>query len=332
MKKSLSLQQRLAVLIGALCLPVYHAAAQPPVVDSGECLYLVGAPGGAPAAETEERTTFSRVLDVCTQPAQVDLNRDGENMIQAWIDLDPSILPSERACELEGSIGHVFEASGEIDSPVRAWASMRGRVNAEILNEISIFGKTSLFRLRARVIEHSDAGAIVVGEADILEVAATVQETRLIDEEFGASVAFFAKPGRQYGFELGLGLAARHSTLGMDVGHPGTERWARYDSIEICLAASALSGNSQADRIERDLFDRACYPGLWLPEARGGRYESARNLVALRAAQATTPPTVGINEAAARRSIERADAAAEDGDHPRACRHLAQALHHLGTP
>lgn len=316
----------LAVL--ALAIP---AAAQPPEIGAGECLYLVGAPPGAPAAETEETFEESRIYDGCRHPAQVDLNRDGPNSVQAWIEEDPFVTGQESYCRAMGLVGHSFMTAEDLPADTQAWVS----VGASLGVRLSLDGATgftpSSVDLKLRIEEVGSGGRIRLAEVTLWRLQANHRGDVTESEEGGLRVPFPARPGRQYRIALVMEAAGVGGITLLDAGRPGTELGAHYGFIEVCIESPA-GGAAGADDIERDLYERRCYPRLWLPEALGGRYGEARSLVATRLSQAVASGSPGVNDVLAERRLEEADAYSAEDQQQKACRALVHALHALTTP
>lgn len=320
--------------VGLVTLLTGPAAAQPPVVEAGECLYLVGAPAGAPAAETEERTESSRIYEACTMEAHVDLNRDGENMIQAWMAPDPAAPPVRQNCESTGAVGHLFRISPAAGGPIQATVGVRGRYAFRL--EGSGSGDGDRFGAGARVQveagELSSEGELVIIERPVADFSAHSDERRDIDDTFGVAIDLLVRPGRTYFLRLALALDATNRVLTADAGSPGSGLGVEYQSIEICVAAASIGTAAGTEALEHALYLRDCYPGIWLPVASGGQLETARDLVATRLLQAEGTGAPGVNIPVARRDLAQADAAIGDGDYQRACRSLVKSLHALTTP
>src|SRR5438132_456647 len=71
-----------SALIVVLVAPC--ALAQVPALSPGQCVYLVGAPAGAPAAATEAAGHDGIVFPICTGNAAIDEDRDRPHSLQAW--------------------------------------------------------------------------------------------------------------------------------------------------------------------------------------------------------------------------------------------------------
>jgi hypothetical protein len=101
----------LAGLALGLLSPVLSARADPPVVEPGECLYLVGAPAGAPAAAREQTREGTRVRDVChAADEHVGTNEVGPNSASVFI--ASPLGSAERGCEVAAWVGHELDAGG----------------------------------------------------------------------------------------------------------------------------------------------------------------------------------------------------------------------------
>lgn len=316
----------LAVL--ALAIP---AAAQPPEIGAGECLYLVGAPPGAPAAETEETFEESRIYDGCRHPAQVDLNRDAPNSVQAWIEEDPTISGNESYCEVLGVVGHVFATPSDLPVGTRAWVSVSASMAARISGFSTVEDAANLIEPSLRVEEVGPDEAVRLAEVPLWCFSAAVWGDLTRVESGGGRVGVEIRGGREYRVSVVVRVRGVGNFSLVDAGRPGEDLGVSYAAIEVCVENPGRSA-SASDDIERDLYERRCYPRLWLPEEVGGRYEEARSLVATRLSQASASGSPGVNEVLARRRLDEADAHSADGDQQKACRALVHALHALTTP
>lgn len=115
-----------AFLVLPLVFPGISAAAAP-VVQPGSCLYLVGAPPGAPAAAAEERDGDAGVMTECgISDAGAAINRDGENWIQAWAP-SPSFVQLNKSCVAFAWISHDFEVGPGFGAPIKGIVRVMGR-------------------------------------------------------------------------------------------------------------------------------------------------------------------------------------------------------------
>jgi hypothetical protein len=297
----------------------------------GECLYLVGAPPGAPAAETEERVEGSSVETGCTLPHGVDLNRDGENMIQAWVSRDPGVPFGQAVCALEGWVGHELTAVTEAEAPFAAWITMSGGYAGLLENAGG--SRTNTVRLGVRLVESPAGERTVVAQQSVY-----VREVEVANPPVEPAAAFSARlradlmPGRSYAVELSLWLDGQGAIESLDFGQTGAERFARYDRVEVCSGPASSGASPGTEALERDLYEGRCMPSLWMPADAGGRLDEARDLVALRLSQAAATAAPGVNERVASRRLAEADAQAVGGDYQAACRSLVQGLRALTTP
>lgn len=309
------------------------ATAQPPAIEAGECLYLVGAPPGAPAAETEETTQGTRIYDGCTLPASVEVDADGPYRVRAWMTEEPSLGPSRNVCELVGRVGHQFVVVEGGEDRLRAWVRVSGTARGLIESTLSSENVQHLARVVVIATELGPDGRPAEVARKVAFAKYTVSnERRRLDESFGVRLDFDARPGATYSVELLLELEGRANVDLIDFGRPGTDRFAGYDQVEACLGRRGSADAAARSLLEQALYRRECYPEIWLPEEQGGRLEEARDLVSLRLGQAESSGAPGIHGAGARRELERADEAIASGDHQRACQALTRAIHALTTP
>lgn len=312
-------------------LALEPARAQPPEIEAGGCLYLVGAPSGAPAAETEETFTESRIFDGCVHPARVDHNRDAPNMVQAWIEEDVLVDTGASICELQGAVGHVFRTSADLPEGTRAWislaASLSGRIRTQHVGQTD----GSRLALSIRVEEVSPTAPLRLSDTELWTFELNRESDSSRAEAGGARVPIHVRGGREYRVALLLHARGSGGFEFVDAGRPGTAYGAAYESIEVCIEQPGHGAND-SDDIERDLYERRCYPRLWLPESKGGRLEEARDLVATRLSQAVASGSPGVNESVAERRLEEADAHSAAGQYQKACRSIVHALHALTTP
>jgi hypothetical protein len=331
----------LAGLALGLLSPVLSARADPPVVEPGECLYLVGAPAGAPAAAREQTHEGTRVRDVCNAVDEhVGTNEVGPNSASVFI--ASPLGSAERGCEVAAWVGHEFDAGGT------ARTTGRITVTGALLGHIAQFNTSAAFAgVEGRVAVEMQVVATdpalpsvetILASAVLLERSVTIGELDF-DEPFSQRLEATFVHGRTYGARLVVTLQGAIGFYDLDFGSPGSGNNVRYDSIEVCLDAPPDDGALHArfdrleeDALERALYQRRCYPGVWLPAALGGRAEDARALVATRLADATASGDPGVNVHVARMRLDAADADLASGRYQRACRDLSEGLRALTTP
>jgi len=222
------------------------AGAAVPVIPEGQCVYLVGAPPGAPAAAEEQKvsgqgTFYHWGVTACGTAVE----RDGENMVQAWT----SGLSYPYDCRRFAWIAHEFRISsaGEM---VPADVTMEGDFNgrAEVLH----YGWTGLgnpgpIQLRADLIEmdpRTGREILVVGE-EISNQRSPAwgdpdQDPLVWRERFGRRLAARLRPGATYRIRLHLEIwdGTDHGSAQVDVGRPGSPgHFARYNRIKVCVDA-----------------------------------------------------------------------------------------------
>lgn len=324
-----SLATALVASLASFAVPSL-ALADPPAVSSGECLYLVGAPPGAPAAAVEERVEGSRVVPECTVVHGMDLNRDGDNMIQGWTEGRPDT--SEAQCLLSGWVGHEFTAESAGTPSVQATVTVEGAYDGEIENRFIDLGLGSSARIVLRVVEDPRTRRVIVAERIVADFHNVMNPPLQPAEPFAAALTTRLRASRPHAAELVLELHGVSQITSLDFGAPASGRFARYDAIEVCVAAPPGAGGTTMADLERDLHERRCMPSVWLPEAHGGQLESAQELVATRLAQVVASGARGVNESVASRRLAEADAHAADGDYQAACRSLSLGLRALTTP
>ncbi len=318
-------------LMGLLAAP-QASVGQAPAIGEDECLYLVGAPAGGNAAETEERTESERVLGNCGSSPGLALNRDRENQIQMWLASGFSGTRVED-CVLEGSAGHRFRYDGETPTlaTIRMIGALDGLLSAFVggtRNSDRPIG----FHLAVALLSIDDAGEARAVEVSLDELSVRSGLVELSGAR-GAELQHVLLPGREYEVRLALTLAARSDVDDADFGRPGDGKsGATYDSIQVCTTP-LKGGNATGDiELEALLHEGRCLAGIWLPEVLGGRLQEARGLVQLRIDGAAASGARGINLPVARRRLRTADEAIAEGDYQRACREFGHALRAVTTP
>lgn len=324
------------LVFALLAAAVPSTSAQVPEVGVGECLYLVGAPAGAPEAETEERVSGSEVDEGCNQIHGVDLNRDGENMVQAWIHENAAVSDAgERTCRLQGWVGHEFTVAAPEGEWLNALVTVTGHLSGEWRSQIFNAEGGSSYRVGLRLVEAPGARRTVV--ADRLVTERFVQSETILGADEDFSFRFPALLGNGvYSAELWVALEGQNRLEFLDFGETDDDRHVRYSSIEVCALPSDAKSSGDLEALETELLERRCKAGIWLPRAAGGQLEEARALLALRLAQAGSldlpGARSGVQLEAARRRLAEAEALISDGAYPAACRSLSHGVRALSAP
>jgi hypothetical protein len=315
------------LLLVSLLLPL-GVAAQAPVIGEDECLYLTGAPAGAPAAETEETASGFEILEECAADAHFDLNRDRPNQVQGWMSLIP--VPTSRHCVGSGWVGHRFTCGGA--RPALATIRASGAWQGLLEGGISNIDRPTNARIDVRLSALGDSGELVARERPIL--SSSEHFGRLVlDSTWGVELQHVLLPGQSDELSVRLELEVWAGFDDLDFGRPGAGRQGvTYDAIEACTSDGPGAGSGSDLALEKALNDGQCLAGIWLPEALGGRLEEARDLVATRVTAAQASGARGVNGRVATMQLLVADAATADGDYQRACRSLSHAVRALTTP
>jgi hypothetical protein len=237
---------RRIVSIVALGAAPSLADAAIPVVDPGDCVYLVGAPPGLPAATDSAVASGTQILGVnrialtpCAPPS-VDVQADtSPHLLQAWID-EPDALGECVAIAWTANDFQVGLGVGEVSGTVTVEGRVTGSLSA--LNQAggefwpaSSHGRAEV---KLEILETSRPG----GQETIV-AASTVFEREVFsgrssfDERFGRRLEMNLSRGSTYRVRLHLELVGgvlTGSPFGQEIGlTPG--RGARYDRIEVCL-------------------------------------------------------------------------------------------------
>ena len=319
--------------------PAQRALAEPPVVAPGSCLYLVGAPAGAPAATTEQTESGTEVLEICNSTfAHVGTNEVGPNSAEAYV-MTP-IGTGATACTASAWVGHSFGTApdgGPVHGEVTVTGAIKGLV--QLPSSTTIAG-LARFDISLQLLDFDPVlpTPTVVNSVSIVIEPEAGNGTTIFDQPFSRRLDAVFVPGRIYGVRLRVTVRGS-VTYTSDFGSPGSGNNVHYDSIEVCLdpprddsaITSRLDAFGDAD-LETKLYEKQCMPTVWMPAAQGGRLEEARTLVAnlLTRAVATNDP--GVNAHVAEMRLAQADASIASGQYQRACRSLSDGLRALTTP
>lgn len=322
---------RLRVAVLALALAPLGASAQAPTVRPGECLYLIGAPPGAPAAATEQAYDGTKVYDVCTHVPHVEVGRDAPHRLTAWMEwLTPSTSDPAGCTALAWS-SQEFVIPSDVPSVVSVGASgdLRGyyRTNRADLSTSPTFVSLTIDLLEVG----TDGSERAMVSRSIFRTELNSNEL-VLDEAWAATLQAHAARGGQYRVRLTLMLEAGRFFRDLDFGTPGSSRGAAIASVEACVIPTGGDQRQVGDEIERDLYEKRCMPSVWLPAALGGRLEEAVALVDARTTSAETSGAPSVNLHVARQRLERARTQQASGDYQQACRSLSDAIHALTTP
>lgn len=305
------------------------ALADPPVVASGECLYLYGAPPGEPAATTEVTGSATRIFDDCTQDLHVEVGRDTPHQIQAWL----GSTSGGRGCQATAHADHEFVA--DLSAP--AWVIVAASGDVSGLIETSFNPSfTAVIRFDLEIVKTAPEGEVVVGRTTVFshEHIGNLNRLQLAQSWSGSVMALVGSTA-----SLRARLAAYIQFIGttdeLDLGAPGSGYGAAYSTLSACVIPVHSAGGAagpEASTVERDLHDKRCLPYLWLPEAQGGTLESTMSLVLERIDQAAASGDPHAQITIARDRMNRAAIEFSRGEFQRTCRSVSDALRALTTP
>jgi hypothetical protein len=323
---------RLVLAAFALTFPCLAQAVDPPAVQPGECLYLLGGPPGAPAATVEVTNSGTRIYDNCAPHVpHAGVGRDAPHRLTAWAEFQNPAGFENQGCLIQAWSEHEFR----VDSDGPAWihVSAAGRMTALLraLGASSIDKSVTASLVLELRQQSPDGGDRVIALRPVVERGVVTKEL-VIDDPWGLTLAALVPSGGVYRARLQLEIDVEKFFREADVGSVGSGRGAGYDSIEVCVTPMGNGATGLSSEIERDLHDKRCIPSLWLPAARGGRLEEAHAIVQglTDAAEASGEP--GANTTLARERLQRADDEAGRGQYQRACRSLSDALRGLTSP
>lgn len=322
------------LLVVAAARPALAAA---PEVQAGECLYLVGAPIGAAAAASAETSSDHGVLGGCALVATTSVNVGRADSAEAVF--ERPLVGFIGDCTAFAWVGHAFTTDLNVErGDVKV--TLRGNVLGLLRSYGSLLDGTAAVVTATLELLRRDpeSGALTVVASELL-VDRTLQFGALsLDEPLARQLTAVVSPGETYVVRLFLQVVGSVGIDIADLGSPGSGRGAWYDSIEVCLSdpsASELQARLdalEAVDLEERLYRRECMPSTWLPEAQGGRLETARGLAADLLTRATASGAPGVNTHVAGARLESADAAIASGDYQRACRNLSDTVRALTTP
>lgn len=326
-----SLSSWFGLIIVALALPA--RAVDPPVVAPGECLYLIGAPPGEPAATTEVTGSGTRIYDVCDTAAFAEVGRDAPHRIHLWA-VNGLAGSDSRGCRFEGYSEHEFNVGGS--TPTWVTISASGSVTGLLRNSsVSTNQVPLVVTLQLRAISVSATGDTVLQTTEVLRHAPGSLLGELnIDDNWSGSLRVLVRSGERLKVRLVLTveIAGRYQVL--DLGAPGSGFGAHYDSLLACTIplGEATSEGLATCEVEENLHEKRCLPCLWLPAAQGGHLEEAMSHVFARIAQAAASGDVGANMGLAQDRMSRAEGELARREYQRACRSVSDALRALTTP
>ena len=303
------------------------AKAQAPEIRRGECLYLLGAPPGAPAATTQQSYEGTKVHDVTSWTTAVDVGRDAPHRLTAVIRTPPAVSGAPAGAHVTAWSEHEFllTRTGATLVTASAWGDIRGALQAAGLTD----GECSVSLALALV--HVEGGSQrIVAQAEVLR-RSTVNALVRVDETWARSLSFIAPVPGTYRLRLTLEIRTELGFRELDFDRAAEGYGAQYAGIEICTTPIATSDEADSD-LERDLYERRCMPSVWLPAAQGGRLEEAQALVSSLTDRAEVSADDGANIVLARQRLLRAQADAADGKYQRACKSLSDAVRGLTTP
>jgi len=232
-----------------LCLVAAGASAAVPVIQEGECVYLVGAPPGGQAAADEEKvsgegwTLESGYSDECGTA----IERDGEYMVHAWARMDAVTKPG--ACWLYAWIGNEFQISS-VGPAAPVEVTMEGSFSGQSYNVGAwwgswVAGGGSLMRAELLEVDPLSGQEIALGSTGIVQAMHSAYHL-MLDEEFGIRLDARLRPGVVYRVRLFLDIHVEGGRTYIDFGHPNYPGgFASYDRIKVCVdlpAETALGG------------------------------------------------------------------------------------------
>jgi len=239
-----------------LCLVAAGASAAVPVIQEGDCVYLTGAPPGGHAAIDEEKHSGSglmwrsEVLNPDNLVCEAAIERDGLNMLQAWIKVenDPVISYPGAGCRMRVWTGHDFQVMSARGT-ARGSVTMEGDYSLAWTNLWagwgSVLERPPILRMDLLEVDALTGRESLAESAELLRLEPLVyvphNTPRIpfnqLAEVFGRRLDSHFRPGATYRARLVLELSAvgLHG-LGVDIGEmPGDNRGARYERIKVCL-------------------------------------------------------------------------------------------------
>lgn len=349
----------LASCLLAGMLVAASSVAAPPVVEPGDCLYLVGAPPGEPLAPTESTASGTHVYQGCTDAAYATVHGSSPTSVEVAV-VGTGVVAG--TCRLWSWTGHEFTI-GMAAGPVRAEVDMAGTINGSMfMTFVAGLGEVKQRRVVISIeIQELSPGStqgVVVAEATVLDITSLVNAIGVVGESFDRRLSFDARPGGTYRAQLYLlaEQAQPPAASTLDFGSPGSGNGAQYSRIKVCVEAqpedligpqlAALADSLRdefdslrdeldslrGDDLELKLYARQCLPTLWMPASAGGRLEEARALAADLVARAISTGDPGVNAHVASDRLARADSEIAAGQYQRACRSLSDTVRALTTP
>lgn len=321
------------------------AASLAPIIDAGQCLYLVGAPAPIVGAATEETLSGAQIDDVCWATRHVGTNETRPNSVQVYFKDDTYY--GQVTCHAEAWTGHGFrvgagatKVTGRIDVSGGLVGTLHDRGWGGGGWSASSDGNRLVVELRLFERDPARLTFELVTETLVFERELTGLEFP-VNVRFDSTLSATFRPGFEYSVRLQLKVQMLpFAQLGgvnwtfADFGPPGTGTGAWYDSIEVCLETPDTGISLIESRIEllqladleERLYRKECVPSVWLPAANGGRLEEARQLVVdlTDAADASGDPNA--NTRLARQRVIASDQDVAAGQYQRACRNLSDAL------
>ena len=316
-----------------LSLAVPASAVDAPVIRPGECLYLLGAPAGAPAATTEVSYDGTEFTDTCSHIPHAEVNRDAPHRMSVWIERR-NLLPGEpNGCFVAAFSANEFSIPADIGA---AWLFASASGDATGLMEgagAANFDERMRATLELQALAVApDGSERVLAARNVLEREVSAQAVMSVENRWSSTLSVPVAGGGTYRLRLRLQLQIFHGLVTMDFGTPASGRGAGYDSLSVCVTRMSDGVSPQDDQLERDLYDKRCMPSMWLPAARGGKLDAAASLVDRLTDAAVASGEAGVNAGVARERAARAATEIASGQYQRACRDLSEAVHMLTTP
>lgn len=324
---------RAAVVACALvAIAVPAGAVDPPVIRPGECLYLLGAPPGAPAATTEVSYDGVIVRDHCSQVPHAEIGRDAPHRITTWMDRRIPLVDEPRGCQVAAFAENEFAVLAS--DPAWIQVSASGTIAGQMGDDVPGVGGTSIEAILSLVLEQvaPDGTAVSLSRDEVRHHVIDVTNQLLVDDSWSGTVSARVAGGGLFRIRLAFELRADGIVSVLDFGTPGSGRGVGFDRVSACVMRLSDGGSTVADDLERDLYDRRCMPMLWLPSNNHGRLDDALMLVSSRIEDALNSGESGTNIPVARARVARATTEIASGQYQHACRSLSDALHALTTP
>jgi len=222
-----------SVLVAGLVLVLAASvAATVPVIQEGECVYLLGAPPGGTLAGSEERESAAFVRERCDTnnfDVEAATNRDGENMVQLYLHSEGT---STSRCQATGWVGHAFEIDAR--GPRDVFITMEGIYRGFLLGS-GTQGQAPLFTLAVELLKADPSTATkAVAVSSPIHESLPVAAARY-DEAWGKALSARLEPDSTYWVRMRMEAGTDERNEWVDFGSQGSGNFARYDRIKVCV-------------------------------------------------------------------------------------------------